>query len=238
MPLKFHPLADIFPLLEGEEFDALVADIKANGLREPVVLYDGKVLDGRNRVRACNAAGVPVRVEEHNEGCGHIGDPWSYVVSKNIHRRHLTAAQKRDLIAKVIAAKPEASDRQIAKQVKADHKTVGSVRAEREATGEVSPVEKRVGADGKARKTATKKAPARFKDVIVQSAGKTDEEVHAEVVAATMPGIEEFAEKMVKAVEKFSLRVDGQKAQGPHRMARRVRPKDANSIGRGTACPH
>jgi hypothetical protein len=40
----------------------------------------------------------------------------------------------------VIAAKPEASDRQIAKQVKADHKTVGSVRAEREATGELSPV--------------------------------------------------------------------------------------------------
>jgi hypothetical protein len=173
--LQFHPLAALFPLIDGEELDALVADIKANGLREKIDLYQGKVVDGRNRYRALQRLGIDPSSDQkqyfrkalyaHTTGgeiAPHEQDNdarvLAYIISKNIHRRHLTAEQKRDLIAKVIAAKPEASDRQIAKQVKADHKTVGSVRAEREATGEVSPVEKRVGADGKARKRPAKKA--------------------------------------------------------------------------------
>ena len=53
--LTFHPLANVFPLLEGEEFDALVADIAASGLCEAVWLYEGQILDGRNRYRACQA---------------------------------------------------------------------------------------------------------------------------------------------------------------------------------------
>ena len=51
--MKFHEYAGLFPLLTGEEFDALVADIEKNGLIEPVWLYEGKILDGRNRYRAC-----------------------------------------------------------------------------------------------------------------------------------------------------------------------------------------
>jgi hypothetical protein len=51
--LTFHPLANVFPLLEGEELDALVADIQASGLCEPVWLYEDQILDGRNRYCAC-----------------------------------------------------------------------------------------------------------------------------------------------------------------------------------------
>jgi hypothetical protein len=54
--LEFHPLANIFPLLEGEPFNELVADIRAHGLREPIVLLSKKILDGRNRHLACLAA--------------------------------------------------------------------------------------------------------------------------------------------------------------------------------------
>ena len=48
MAMKSHPYADALPLLEGEAFDALAADIKENGLREPIVTFDGAILDWRN----------------------------------------------------------------------------------------------------------------------------------------------------------------------------------------------
>jgi ParB-like chromosome segregation protein Spo0J len=60
--LEFHSLANLFPLIEDAEFNDLVADIKANGQREDIVLLDDKVLDGRNRYRACLAAGVAPRI--------------------------------------------------------------------------------------------------------------------------------------------------------------------------------
>ena len=145
--LKFHPLADIFPLMEGAEFDELVADIKAHGLREPITIFEDKILDGRNRDRACREAGVQV-VTRDFEG----DDPAAFVISANIHRRHLSAKQKSELIAKLLKANPEKSDRQIGNLIGADHKTVGAVRHEKEVTGEIPQLEETVGADGKARK--------------------------------------------------------------------------------------
>jgi hypothetical protein len=160
--LRFHPLADIFPLMDGADFDALVADIKANGLRERIVVYDGKILDGRNRYRAMQAlgwSGVVICSDAHAEVLPERFNPLAWVISANLHRRHLTADQKREVIAKLIKAQPEKSDRQVAKIAKASPTTVGTVRSEMEATGEVSKLDTRI--DAKGVKQPARKRPAK-----------------------------------------------------------------------------
>ena len=92
MELTFHPAAGIFPLLEGEAFEALVEDIRRNGLREPIWLHqDGCVLDGRNRYRACGRAGVEPRFQTY---IGPDDSILPFVVSLNLHRRHLNESQR------------------------------------------------------------------------------------------------------------------------------------------------
>lgn len=98
-----HPAADLFPMLDGAEIQALADDIKAHGLLNPVVLLaeNGKrlVLDGRNRLRACGLAGVAPRFEFWTGE----GSPTEWVVSQNLHRRHLSTSQ-RALIAAELKA--------------------------------------------------------------------------------------------------------------------------------------
>lgn len=98
--LQFHELAKIFPLMDEARFDELVEDIRTNGLIDPIDLYEGKVLDGRNRYRACLLAGVSPRCYEYTGD-----DPLQYVLSKNLNRRHLDESQ-RAMVAANIANLP------------------------------------------------------------------------------------------------------------------------------------
>lgn len=94
-PYEVHPAADIFPLIEGEDFEDLVQDIKKNGLREPIVLNHDKtvLIDGRNRYRACEAAGVDMVF--HTLAARYTDLMiLDYVVSVNVARRHLNPGQK------------------------------------------------------------------------------------------------------------------------------------------------
>lgn len=89
-----HPAAELFPLMTGDEFDSLVADVREHGLIEPVWMYDdpelGRVLlDGRNRWRACTEAGVKVETRVYTGD-----DPIGFSISQNMQRRHLTTGQK------------------------------------------------------------------------------------------------------------------------------------------------
>lgn len=78
-----HPAADVFPMRSDEEIKELADDIREHGLREPVVeTIDGRILDGRARLAACDLAGVPVWWHTYTGD-----DPWGYAVTKNYESR-------------------------------------------------------------------------------------------------------------------------------------------------------
>jgi len=88
---EFHEVANIFPMMQGEEFDALKADIDTNGLREPIWLHqDGRIIDGRNRYLACCDLGIEPQYRTWNG----VGSLVAFVVSLNLHRRHLDVGQR------------------------------------------------------------------------------------------------------------------------------------------------
>lgn len=96
MHFEFHPLANIFPLIDGQAYQELLADVLRHGVREPVWLYEGQILDGRNRYRAAQAMGVECPTREY-EG----DDATGFVVSLNLHRRHLSESQRAMVAAKL-----------------------------------------------------------------------------------------------------------------------------------------
>jgi len=80
--------------MSGDEFAALVSDIKANGLQSPIVIHDGMILDGGNRYRACVEAGIEPEFREF------AGDSIiAFVLSANLHRRHMSAGQQAAIVA-------------------------------------------------------------------------------------------------------------------------------------------
>jgi hypothetical protein len=94
--LTFHPLADLFPLIEGADFKELVADVHAHGVREAVWIYQDKVLDGRNRWLASQAAGVDCPMRPYTGD-----DPVGFVISLNLKRRHLDTSQRAMIAARL-----------------------------------------------------------------------------------------------------------------------------------------
>lgn len=87
--IAIHPLAAIFPMPPAESLQALADDIRTNGLIHPIVTLEGMILDGRCRLYACGVADVePKFIEFAGE------DPVAFVISANVHRRHLDPSQR------------------------------------------------------------------------------------------------------------------------------------------------
>ena len=102
-----HPLADAFPMMEGDDYEGLKQDIKAHGVRHPVVTFENKILDGRNRKKAAQELGIPAPERKFDPETE--GDPAAFVASENLHRRHmdrtaLTLAAER--LATAMAGRP------------------------------------------------------------------------------------------------------------------------------------
>jgi hypothetical protein len=96
-----HPIAAIFPLLDptSPEFLALVEDIKENDLQEPIMLYEDRILDGRNRFLALEISGREIKEGHFKKYYG--SDPIGFVLRANLHRRHLNESQRAMVGAKM-----------------------------------------------------------------------------------------------------------------------------------------
>ncbi|GEM_PF-4565055 len=173
--LPIHPAAELFPMMSEAELRELGEDIMKNGLTSCIAIKATKrrrgwtyaLLDGRNRLDAMELVGIPFNLDLTDNGecfiegiprwiCdstsmawGVLGDPYAYVISANLHRRHLTTEQKRELIEKLVKATPDKSDRQIAETTKTSPTTVGRVRKGMEAKGDVSNLDTRIDKSGR-----------------------------------------------------------------------------------------
>lgn len=122
--MNVHPAAAIWPMLDDQALRQLAEDIGRRGLRHPIVVCDGMVLDGRNRLRACGLAEVEPRYTEFRGE-----SPVAYVWSANFARRHLTTGQRAMFAADMLPAlEAEAAARQGATRAKPGQR-VGHVRA-------------------------------------------------------------------------------------------------------------
>lgn len=115
-----HPISEVFPSMRDEEFEGLVQSIREHGLKQKIILYEGKILDGRHRYRACLKAGVEPKFEQYKGP-----EPVELVVSANIHRRHLDDAQRAMAAAKLAELRLK---RLAAEHKKADLPPIGGIQ--------------------------------------------------------------------------------------------------------------
>lgn len=89
--MNIHELANLIPVMSQEQYKQLKDDIGENGLLEPITIYDGKILDGRHRYRAVEELGITPKFTEFT---GDYTQAKAYVLSLNVHRRHLSYDQR------------------------------------------------------------------------------------------------------------------------------------------------
>ena len=239
--MDFHPAADIFPLLEGDEFQALKTDIAEQGQLDPIWVYQNQILDGRNRYRACQELGIET-VTKAWSGT----DPLKFVLSMNLHRRQLTAGQRAFVaveVEKYLAV--EAKDRQklskgrgkkgveimphlnekardqAGKQVGvsgkyvSDAKRIGKVApklAEKVMSGEMNIPQAKAQIKSKQKKTPKQRAQ--------EISGLTAEGNNSAQIGALIGVTPEYVRKLAR---KYDIPIPGD--VNPRRLALKIKPK-------------
>ncbi len=219
--MKYHPYANLFPLLDENELRILSEDIAANGQHHPVIIDDkGLILDGRNRSAACTLAGIKPVTKEFK---GNDTEKLAFVLSANLHRRHLTTAQRgmvADKLAVLRAGRQEKSNGGIqpstqedaAKALNVSRDSVKKARKVREkATPEVvAAVEAGTMSLNAAVKTTKPKKPPKLKaddpsDVADDAEEFPEDETMEQVCQRETSEIESWARKfgdMLKEAQK------------------------------------
>jgi len=111
-----HELANLLPMIEGSKFAELREDIRKNGILEPIKLFEGRILDGRNRYKAGREVGYKFGPKDFEVFAGSYAEAEAHVFSTNFLRRQLTNAQKNEIIKTMIEKYPRESNRQIARR--------------------------------------------------------------------------------------------------------------------------
>jgi hypothetical protein len=148
-----HPFADKFSLMQGAAFEELVEDIRQRGQLIPCLVSNGLLLDGRNRLRACQALGIKpnIRAVPATTNEDYVG----IITSANVIRRHLTIEEKKQYCELALIEAPGLSNRRIAKATHLEHHTVAKIREALETEGKIATTDERLGADGRVRTVRT-----------------------------------------------------------------------------------
>lgn len=200
----YHEYVKLFPELSDEQIQELADDIAANGLRQPITVdEESRILDGRHRLAACTIAGVAPRFETFR---GTDEEKLAFVVSTNLHRRHLTQSQRAMIAPKLEQAfKQAAMARKSAALKKGDKAPVPANLPEREKGDSRDKVGEALGVSGKSVDMATKVASKGVPElsaavergqVAVSAAAEVAEmpkEKQAEIVAAGPAAIRQAA---------------------------------------------
>jgi ParB-like chromosome segregation protein Spo0J len=127
--LSDHPYANLMPMMSEEErARQLAADIRRNGLQVRIDLFEGMILDGRNRYRALKSLGITPAEEHFKLFTGTKAEAEAYVISTNLHRRQLNNKQKQEFAQAMIAKYPSESDRAIARLTSLSKNTIAAAR--------------------------------------------------------------------------------------------------------------
>jgi ParB-like chromosome segregation protein Spo0J len=212
-PYTFEPVSkltlgdnSLLPSLSDEEYAALKADVKKNGVVVPISIdEDYVVIDGHHRLRACNELGldrVPTRTHSQLDPA----EQRDLALVLNLNRRNLSQEEKRHVIAAVLRQHPDHSDRRVADAAGVDHKTVASVRTELEQREEIPHVAERK--DSKGRKQPARKTKQTARKAKGPKEGEVTLPIRFEGRDAELPKrIQRIAEESHVSTEAWCVRV-------------------------------
>jgi ParB-like nuclease domain len=203
---RVHPVASMFPLIDGTKYDELRASIQEKGQQHPIVVMGDMLLDGRNRLRVCLQLGIEPRIEEYRSGM----DPVDYIQVSNLDRRHLTDDARVAICAKI--------NQWLLTQSSAKKKAeVGAAQGHHGAEGgrgHKKPLNTDSGSGVSKRDVATMHANSTVGQLAADARGSHYKAAQAVYVAKTAPAL---VEKVIKGEMKLKDAFTRAKAAAPAR---------------------